>query len=88
MPSADDIKRQQTLLATYRRTLSILLEQRATHGAAYAPPATVSGIIEARGQIAQIKGVLRSWGVAVDDNPNDEEATVGDLLGPIPTFVR
>ena len=80
MPSADDIKRQQTLLAAYRRTLAILLEQRAAHGAAYAPPATVGGIIEARGQIARIKGVLRSWGVATDDDPNDAEATVAEQL--------
>ena len=92
MPSADDIKRQQTLLATYRRTLGILLEQRAAHGAAYAPPATISGIIEARGQIAQIKGVLRGWGVAVDDDPNDAEATVAEQLAqperPIaPTYI-
>ena len=80
MPSADDIKRQQTLLATYRRTLGILLEQRAAHGAAYAPPATISGIIEARGQIARIKGVLRGWGVAMDDEPNDAEASVAEQL--------
>ena len=80
MPSADDIKHQQTLLTTYRRTLAILLEQRAAHGAAYAPPAMVSGIIEARGQIAQIKGVLRGWGVAIDDDPNDEQASVAEQL--------
>ena len=51
MPSADDIKHQQTLLATYRRTLGILLEQRAAHGAAYAPPAMVSGIIRRVGRL-------------------------------------
>lgn len=80
MPSADDIKHQQTLLATYRRTLAILLEQRAVHGVAYAPPVMISGIIEARGQIARLKNVLRGWSVAMDDDPNDEEATVAERL--------
>ena len=80
MPSADDITTQQTLLATYRRTLAIQLSQRAALGAAYAPPGLIGGIIEARNQIVHIKAVLRACDVEVDDQPNDKEPTQAERL--------
>ena len=80
MPSADDIANQQRLLATYRGTLAHYLNQQAIHGLAYAPPAVVHGIAEARAQIGQLKATLRGWGVEVEDLPGDEPA---ELLTPI-----
>ncbi|MBC8164224.1 MAG: hypothetical protein H7Z42_23695 [Roseiflexaceae bacterium] len=74
MPSRDDLKHQQTLLTTYRRTLAIQLNQRAALGSAHAPPGLIHGIDEARTNIARIKGLLRSWGADVSDQPDDEEA--------------
>lgn len=73
MPNPHNIKHQQTLLATYRRTLEIQLNQRAALGANHAPPGIINGIIEARENIARIKGVLQSRGILVEDDPNDEE---------------
>jgi hypothetical protein len=71
MADANDIADQQDLLATHRRTLAVLLRQRATFGAAYTPPAVEAGIAEARAAIADAKRALRGWGVAVDDLPDD-----------------
>jgi hypothetical protein len=76
MPTINDIQQQQNLLATYRRTLSIQLQQRAALGAAYTPPGIINGIIEARENIRSIKGVLRGWSASVDDDPLDEELPV------------
>src|SRR5437868_374269 len=73
MPSQEEIDHQLRLLATYRKTLAILLEQLARHTAAHVPPAVEHGIREARESIRQAKYNLRDWGVAVADQPNDEE---------------
>jgi hypothetical protein len=81
MPSAEEIKVQQTLLATYRGTLAVQLNQRATLGAAHAPPGLINGILEARDQIARIKSVLRRWEVDVSDGPNDEESPAPSIAG-------
>ena len=71
MPDNEEIAHQQRLLATHRRTLTILLEQQAVHTTAFTPPSVVHGITEARTQIQRIKAVLRGWGVPVDDAPDD-----------------
>lgn len=71
MPSQDDIRQQQELLVTHRRTLAHHLRQQAQHGSAYVPPAVAHGIHETRAAIAQ--AALRGWGVAVDDHPDDTE---------------
>ena len=64
---------QQSLLATYRRTLAHLVAQAAQYGGEpFAPPPVVSGIHEAREQIRRLKGVLRTNGVTVSDHPDDE----------------
>jgi hypothetical protein len=66
----DVISYQQKLLVTHRRTLAPLVEQEAsTHLHTYRR-ALSNGIIEARGHIRRIKGILRARGV-VDDQPND-----------------
>jgi outer membrane protein assembly factor BamB len=67
-----EIDQQEALLATYRRTLAHLLNQLAlVGGAAYATPQVVNGLYEARENIQRIKQVLRGWGIAVADHPND-----------------
>jgi hypothetical protein len=73
MPSQEDMKHQQTLLTTYRRNLALYINQQSMIGAAYIPPAIANGIRESRDNIARIKGILRTWGVAVEDHPDDDQ---------------
>jgi tetratricopeptide (TPR) repeat protein len=80
MSIQDDIAQQQRLLATYRRTLAHYVSQQAMHGPAYTPPAVVHGIVEAREQIRQLKTALRSWSVAVEDLPGDEQSEMPATL--------
>jgi hypothetical protein len=71
--NADDIEDLWQLLAAHRQILAILLKQVAKHGEAYAQPAQISGIAEARAEIVRLKRALRAEGVAVADAPSDEE---------------
>lgn len=88
MLSSQDIAEQLHLLNTYRQTLSICLQQRAMHGAANVPPATVHTINDCRSNIRRIKKVLRNSSVDVEDLPNDEDVeditalleSIGDKL--------
>jgi hypothetical protein len=73
MASQEDIKHQQTLLTTHRRNLALYINQQSMIGAAYIPPAIANGIRESRDNIARIKGILRTWGVAVEDHPDDDQ---------------
>lgn len=73
MPNPDAIDQQQNLLAAYRATLAHYLLQRAQLGTAHASPGVTNGIAEARAGIAHCKATLRGWGVAVEDQPDDEE---------------
>jgi hypothetical protein len=88
MPSQDDIRHQQSLLATHRQTLSHYLRQAAAFGGIdLAPPATSNGIRSTRAEIQRIKGILRGWGVARDDQPDDEAGPVPappETAGPAP----
>lgn len=54
MADPDDIEQQRALLQAYRRSLAISLEQLAQHGSAFAPPALLHTISEARAQIQRI----------------------------------
>lgn len=72
MPTQDDINGQQELLALHRRNLALLLRQEVLQGSAYVQPGVINGIYEARAHIRQIKEVLRSWGIPVEDHPGDE----------------
>jgi hypothetical protein len=65
--NADELDDLRRLLATYRKTLAILLRQVAQHGEANAPPAQIGGVAEARTRIAELKQALRAQGEAVDD---------------------
>lgn len=72
MPSQDDIDSQLALLDTHRRNLGLYINQQSMFGAAYIPPALAHGIREARDNIARIKGILHSWGVAIEDHPKEQ----------------
>jgi hypothetical protein len=69
--ATDDIAHQQELLRINRCNLALYLQQRDLQGAAFVTPAIASGIVEARANIARIKGILRGAGVAVEDHPDD-----------------
>jgi hypothetical protein len=72
MPSQEEIEQQHQLLATHRRTLAHLLKQAAQYGGEiFAPPHTANGISEARENIRHVKEILRNWGVAVIDHPDE-----------------
>jgi outer membrane protein assembly factor BamB/tetratricopeptide (TPR) repeat protein len=70
-PGQEEIDQQLELLATYRRRLAYHLQQEALLGTA-APFSLIEELRGAREQIRRIKGVLRSWSVAIEDSPNDE----------------
>jgi hypothetical protein len=73
MAEPDDVEQQRALLQAYRRSLALLLEQLAQHGSAFAPPALLNNISEARAQIQHIKTHLRQHGIAVEDHLIDSE---------------
>jgi hypothetical protein len=75
MSSQEEIFEQQERLQIYRRTLAHYLNQLAVHGTAYVPPSIAFGINETREAIQRIKRILRTWGVDVEDNPDDVHPT-------------
>jgi hypothetical protein len=76
MASQADIGHQQTLLRTYRRNLAHLERQAASYGGEEAAPLQViNGLDEARTNIRRIKGILRGWGVPVEDGANEGATT-------------
>ncbi|HEU5099528.1 MAG TPA: toll/interleukin-1 receptor domain-containing protein, partial [Roseiflexaceae bacterium] len=72
MATPEQIVQQQRLLETHRSTLSARLNQQAMLGVAHTPPEVVHDIREARASIERIKDTLRSWGVALEDHPDDD----------------
>jgi len=70
-----DIEQQQRLLAIHRRNLAVYLEQQARFGEALVPVSIVNGIEEQQTNIGRIKAILRSWGIRVEDHPDDEPAS-------------
>jgi hypothetical protein len=81
MLSPEEIEEQLQLLATHRRTLAIYLQQQAQLGQVYSPPSLIHGIDEARSQIQRIKDSLRTAGVDVPYDPDDEDSPP-DLMLP------
>lgn len=71
MPSEEEITQQHKLLRIHRRTVQHYLEQYGKQGS-YVPSGVAHDLDEARVNILRIKGILRNWGVAVDDHPHDE----------------
>jgi hypothetical protein len=71
LPGQEEIDQQRRLLANYRERLAYQLEQAAIIGAA-APYSLIKDIREARDEIRRLKNILRGWGAAVDDRPDDK----------------
>jgi tetratricopeptide (TPR) repeat protein len=85
MPEPEDIEAQRELLRVYRRNLALYLQQQAEQGGmAYVTPAVANGIVDARAEITQIKGILRGWGQAIDDHPNDMPASPPSPIASAP----
>jgi hypothetical protein len=72
MASQADIDHQQSLLKTYRRNLAHLVRQAASFGSEDAAPIHIANSLDdTRANINRIKGILRGWGVTVEDNPDE-----------------
>jgi hypothetical protein len=72
MPSREEISNQQDLLRRYRRNLTHLLKQVTSFGSEDAVPlAIMNSLDDTRANINRIKGILRGWGVNVDDLPDE-----------------
>lgn len=84
MADQETIASYLELLRSHRRTLRQLLKQEALAGEAFVPPAVASGIDDARAEIARLKGELRGWGVAVDDEPGDTALPAQPRLAGLP----
>jgi len=76
MPGTEDIAHQQNLLQIHRRNLAHYLRQSAQHGATGAPVSVLNGILDTQNEIQRIKAILRGWGVAVEDQPDDGDRPV------------
>jgi hypothetical protein len=73
MAVKQDIQGQLILLESHRRTLHHHLKQLIIHGEANVPSSIAHGILESRENISRIKTILRNWGVATEDHPDDDE---------------
>jgi archaellum component FlaC len=71
MSSQEDIRHQQTLLKINRSRLKVLIEQQTTMGT-FTPPYIRLEIDSARTQIREIKRILSSWNVTIEDLAGDE----------------
>jgi hypothetical protein len=88
MPSLEEIAQQQEQLAIHRRTLAHLLAQQAQFSAGHVPAHVANGIAEARANIRRVKQTLHSWGVPVDDHPDDEIDTKPSGKPPYTSLYR
>lgn len=89
MPDQEAIEHQLQLLAAYRQTLMQYLKQQAMIGMVYIQPGVAQGIRESRANIRRIKGILKGWGVNVDNWPDDEElpgeVSTQPIIVPVPS---
>ena len=69
-------------LAEQRRTLAVLLRQRANLGSDHAPPGVHHGIEDARAEIDRLKRLLGESAIAVDDHADDSEQLAAQLRAP------
>lgn len=84
MPSPEDISIQQEFLRIQRHNLALYLKQLAIHSTAYVPPSITYGIDEAREAIQRIKGILDSWGIVVEDHPDDSPSIIASPVAAKP----
>jgi hypothetical protein len=67
-----EVQHQRKLLKIYRRNLATYVLQRAQLAPDQASPSLVNSIINTRAEIQRIKAILRGFGAAVDDTPEEE----------------
>jgi len=80
MLSEEDVAQQQDRLRIYRINLGHLLMQAAQFGGETAAPLPImNNIRDAREHILQIKTVLRTSGIAIEDHPDDTPPIRRDL---------
>src|SRR5262249_19090110 len=80
MLSEEDAVQQQDRLRIYRMNLSHLLMQAAQFGGETAAPLPImNNIRDAREHILQIKMVLRTSGITIEDHPDDTPPIRRDL---------
>jgi hypothetical protein len=66
------VEHQRNLLRIHRTTLAAYLSQKEQLKLGQAPPIVINSIQHSRSEIQRIKAILRGWGVAVDDLPEEE----------------
>src|SRR5262245_56795645 len=75
MPSHEEIEHQRALLATYRRSLEHLQIQAASYGGEeFVPLKVANHLTVVRESIGQLKGLLRGWGIPVEDRLGEPAA--------------
>lgn len=82
MSDQEAVEQQRELLAIYRQSLAFHLKQLAKHGEAFAPPALLHGIAEARAHIRSLKASLRQLGVDVEDLALDDDLSLDAAIAP------
>lgn len=81
MAAEEEIAHQQELLKRYRRNLAHLVKQVISFGGEDAAPlSTMNSLDDTRANIRRIKGILRGWGIAVEDHPDDADQPVASGL--------
>lgn len=74
MPEDETIRNQKQRLKDHRQNLELFLRQKVLQGGdAYVRAEVAGGIRENRKEITRIKTILRGWGIAVEDHPDDTE---------------
>jgi hypothetical protein len=66
------VEHQRNLLKIHRTTLAGYLSQRQQLEPGHITPLVINSIQHSRNEIQRIKAILRGWGVAVDDLPEEE----------------
>jgi hypothetical protein len=68
-----EVTHQRELLKIHRTNLEVYLKQRAEYGTKQAPPIVIHSIQHSRDELRRIKAILRGYGVAVDDLPEEQD---------------
>lgn len=83
MPEQDTINEYLGRLSAYRQNLKQLLRQQAEFGGfQYTPLPLLNNISATRAEIGLLKSALRGWGVAVEDDSDDEPQAAEGARSP------
>ncbi|KAB8139738.1 hypothetical protein F8S13_26925 [Chloroflexia bacterium SDU3-3] len=80
MTHQENINDQMELLKIHRRTIAIYLKQLAMQGHANANIGIFHSLDDTRKSILRIKSILRSWGISIDDHPDDIDHQLYDEI--------